>query len=493
MSSLPLPARDMTPVLAREFFQVFLEMGFAHLNPGTQFSRAWHLSAMVKVLEDVATGECKRLIITIPPRHLKSITCSVLYPAWLLGRDPTLRIIVASYGAELAAAHARNFRKVIQSAWYARVFPRTAGSIGRDTEMETGTTVGGYRLATAVGGTVTGLGADLIIIDDLMKAQDARSAEAREKAKRFVDETLLSRLDNKRTGRVISIQQRLHEDDIVDHLLQKRGFRHLNLPAIALKDETFPLAVGGTHSRRIGEALDPARESLETLEALRVEMGSRAFEAQYQQNPNPPESEYVRFERIPRYDAAPPREALHKVVHSWDPAISPEAGADYSACSVWGFDGKAWLLLEMIRVRLAYPDLLERVRAERRRGQPDVILVEKASVGQALLADLWRDKRMLTANARHRAPDCEVLAAAVRLGKEERFASQVEQLYSGFAKLPREALWLDDLRKEMTTFPNGRHDDQVDCISQFLRYAVERRGRRLVKSDGCRSSRRPRY
>ena len=215
-------------------------------------------------------------------------------------------------------------------------------------------------------------------------------------------------------------------------------------------------------------------------------MGSRAFEAQYQQNPSPPDGEYVRFERVQRYDVAPVRNALHKVVHSWDPAATTGPAADYSACSVWGFDGSAWLLLEMIRVRLAYPDLLDLVRAERARTRPDLILVERASVGIPLLDDLLRDRRSVSPNREHHAPWCQPLAASVRLGKVERFLSQVERLYSGVAKFPREAPWLDELRREMTSFPGGKHDDQVDSISQFLNYAVDRRGRRLVRPDDYR-------
>jgi hypothetical protein len=178
---------------------------------------------MARALMDVADGHDRRLQITVPPRHLKPIMTTVAFRAWLLGRRPEARIICASYGQELSAALSRSFRKVIQSSWYAQVFPTTASSIVRDTEADVGTAQGGYRFATAVGGTVTGLGADLIIIDDL-KAQDAFFPEARAKAHRFVDETLLSRLDDKKTGAVIAIQQRLHEDDVSAHLSSKGGY-----------------------------------------------------------------------------------------------------------------------------------------------------------------------------------------------------------------------------------------------------------------------------
>ena len=301
-ASLPLPPDVMVRALARRDFGVFLELVFHALNPGTPLARGWYLSAMVRALEDVADGSNRRLQITVPPRHLKSVMTTVAFPAWLLGHRPEMRIICASYGQDLSSALSRNFRKVINAAWYAQVFPETAQSVTRDTEADLATRQGGYRYATAVGGTVTGLGADLIIIDDLMKAQDASFPEARAKAQRFVDETLLSRLDDKKTGSIIAIQQRLHEDDVSAHLSAKGGFRHLDLPAIAVRDEIIPLTHGRTHARRIGDILNPVRESREVLEQIRAEMGGRAFEAQYQQNPTPTEGDYVRWDRIQFYD-----------------------------------------------------------------------------------------------------------------------------------------------------------------------------------------------
>ncbi len=488
--TLPLPADAMVHALARRDFSVFLDLVFPTLNPGTPLARGWYLSAMVRALEDIADGSNRRLQITVPPRHLKSVMTTVAFPAWLLGRRPETRIICASYGQDLSAALSRNFRKVMNSAWYAQVFPETAGSIVRDTEADLATRQGGYRYATAVGGTVTGLGADLIIIDDLMKAQDAAFPEARSKAQRFVDETLLSRLDDKRTGAIVAIQQRLHEDDVSAHLSAKGGFRHLDLPAIAVRDELIPLTHGRSHARRIGDVLNPARESREVLERIRAEMGGRAFEAQYQQNPTPTEGDYVRWDRIQFYDEPPERHALHKVVHSWDPAASTDPSADYSVGTVWGHDGASWLLLDVIRVRLAYADLLDRVRSERKRWRADVILVEKSSLGPALLEDLGRDMRGIGDPA-HRAPSCMRIGADARLPKAERLYSSVERLYSGFAKLPRDAPWLEALRREMLTFPNAKHDDQVDSVSQFLNWAIGRGGRNTLRGHARRDGPRP--
>lgn len=485
MSALPLPAEIMVHSLARREFEVFLELVFRHLNPDTPLSRGWYLSAMCQALAEVAQGHERRLQITVPPRHLKSIMTTVAFPAWLLGQRPETRIICASYGQELSAALSRSFRKVIQSRWYSEVFPQTAASIIRDTEADLGTRQGGYRFATAVGGTVTGIGADLIIIDDLMKAQDASYPEARAKAQRFVDETLLSRLDNKQTGAVIAIQQRLHEDDVSAHLSSKGGYRHLDLPAIAMRDEIIPLSRGRTHSRRIGDVLNPQREPREVLDQLKAEMGPRAFEAQYQQNPTPLEGDYLQWDKVRFYDEAPPRNRLNKVVHSWDVASSSDPKADYSVGTIWGHDGTSWLLLDVIRQRLLYPDLLARVRLERKLWKADAILVEKSSVGPALLEDLARDMRGIS-EPQHHARACMRIGITATLPKAERYFASVERLYSGFAKLPRSAPWLDDLHREMQTFPAARYDDQVDSLSQFLNWSPSRQGRNILKDKETR-------
>ncbi|WP_156796141.1 hypothetical protein [Brevundimonas subvibrioides] len=449
-------------------------------------ARGWYLSAMIQALNEVSDGSSRRLQITVPPRHLKSITTTVAFTAWMMGRDPTYKIICASYGQELSSNLSRDFRKVVTSALYKQIFPVTATSIVRDTDTEVRTRQSGFRFATAVGSTVTGYGADLIIIDDLMKAADASYPEARARAQRFVDESLFTRLNNKATGAVIAIQQRLHEDDVSAHLTAKGGYRHLDLPAIAVRDEIVPLTRGRSHARRIGDVLNPDREPLSVLDEIRVGLGSRAFEAQYQQNPTPADGDIIRWDRLQFHDDDPidyrtrdGRRLLHKVVISWDTADTVSPSADYSVGTVWGNDGTAWKLLDLIRVRLAYSDLLARVRLERSRWLADLIIAEEAGVGRAILDSLSRDTRRQS-EPEHHAPWCVRLAASPRLGKAERFAAASDPLYAGKALLARDAPWLEDLRREMMAFPNGRHDDQVDSVSQFLTWMVGNGGRRLL-------------
>ncbi len=482
MQSTELSKRDLVHAVAARDFYMFFELAFYVLESGKRLEREWFLDAMAHVLSESERGEIKRLMITIPPRHMKTIMSSIVFPAWVLGRNPRAKIICASYSQELSLRFSRTFRTLIQSDLYRAIFPATAAAFTRMAENECATAMGGFRLATSVGGPATGIGCDYIIIDDLMKAAEASYPEARQRAKDFADATLLSRLEEKADGRVISIQQRLHEDDIVAHLKAKQIYHCLELPAEAVMDELIPLTCRRVHQRRIGELLNPVREDRETLRRLRLDMGNRNYEAQYQQNPSPADSEYIAWQRIQFYEEAPDRNRLLKVVISWDTASSTAPTADYSVGTVWGYDGASWLLLDVIRVRLTFPDLLARVRLERSRWRADVILVEDASSGVALFDELRRDWLGNGPDRANFAPNCTPLKQKPKESKEERMFSQVQRLYTGEAKFPRDARYMDVLRKELLKFPDGTHDDQVDSISLFLRYSVGPRGQSLLEA-----------
>jgi predicted phage terminase large subunit-like protein len=470
--------------LCRRDFQVFIERVFATLDPAAELERAPYLEILSDYLARAERGEIRRLLITIPPRHLKSIATSVALPAWMLGRDPTRRILTVSYANDLTKEHSRNFQKVISSGWYAHTFTDTALSIERNTIAEVRTRQNGFRRGASFGGSLTGFGADTIIIDDLMKAADARSPVQRENVRHFYGNTLVSRLNDKSQGTIIAVQQRLHEDDLAAHL-QTMGYVHLNLPAIAEERQVFALSTGRVHVREPGDLLKPRTEPRVILDEFRQAMGGSDFEAQYQQNPTPPDSALIEWSRIKTYEETPPRERLQYVVQSWDTAFTDGPKADFSVCTTWGFHNDAWLLLDVQRARLSYPDLLARVRRERKAWQTDTIIVEKASTGHALLDDLARDHRGLS-EPEHHAPQCNRFASQPTMSKEERLVVGVERLYSGLVKLPQHARWLPELKREMMGFPHLVHDDQVDSVSQFLLWVKQRQGRAAVQTQASK-------
>jgi hypothetical protein len=197
----------------------FFERCFYSLMPTALFKPNWHIEVLASALESCRRGEINRLIINMPPRSLKSICVSVAFPAFLLGHNPGAQIICASYAQDLANKHALDCRTILSSAWYQALFPRTRLSSERQAVQEFMTTQQGSRLATSVGGVLTGRGADFLIIDDPLKPDEALSDTQRKAANEWYDHTLYSRLNDKRTSCIVILMQRLHEDDLVGHVL----------------------------------------------------------------------------------------------------------------------------------------------------------------------------------------------------------------------------------------------------------------------------------
>src|SRR5712692_5146612 len=257
--------------LLRADFAGFAQRSFHELNPQTDFAMNWHVEIIAAKLAAVRDGRIRRLIINLPPRHLKSLLASVAFPAWCLGHDPSAQILCVSYAQDLADKLSRDCRRILASDWYRRIFP-TRLSPQRQAVPEFDTTAQGCRLATSVGGVLTGRGADLIIIDDPLKPEEALSKVQRQAANEWFDHTLYSRLNDKQKGAIVLIMHRLHEDDLVGHVLAQEPWEVVRIPAIADDDEAQLVdTVWGPEpqTRRQGEALHPAREPLPMLAHLR--------------------------------------------------------------------------------------------------------------------------------------------------------------------------------------------------------------------------------
>jgi hypothetical protein len=263
----------------------FTEFAFRVVRPGITFKPNWHFEAVAHKLSQVANGDVRRLIITLPPRTLKSLCASVALPAWFLGRHPSERVVVVSYSEFLARSHANDFRLLVNDPIYA-AFP--AMCLERDTDREIMTTKRGKRIATSIDGTLTGLGGNLIVIDDPLKLGDAMSEAVRTRVIDWYRSTLLSRADGKKAARIVLVMQRVHQDDLAGYLREQGGFEVLNLPAIAQQNETYELGDGRIYNRQKGELLHPEHEPAHVLAELKREMGPIAFSAQYQQSPIPP-------------------------------------------------------------------------------------------------------------------------------------------------------------------------------------------------------------
>ena len=451
--------------LLRTDLYTFIERSFYELNPETEFQHNWHIEKIAEELEKCRRGETRHLIINEPPRSLKSHMVSIAFPAYLLGHDPTARIVAASYGQDLADNHAFGCLRVMRSSWYGHLFPATRLDSPRPAVSDYRTTRSGFRLSLSVGGPLIGRGGDFIIIDDPLKPEEALSDVQRKSVNDWFDHTLLPRLDNKETGRIILIMQRLHEDDLVGHLLERPGWKLLHLHAIAEEDETHEICTTlGTRRvvRRAGEALHPQRESLETLAKIRENMGEYNFAGQYQQAPAPFGGGLVKAEWFKTYSPAGGPPSFQMKIQSWDTANKSSEFSDYSVCTTWGVNGKDIYLLHVCRKRMDYPELKRTIRELANLYQPRVILIEDKASGTALIQELIYEGLYA------------VKAYKPTMDKVMRMHSVCSTIENGFVRIPDKAPWLAEYLHELTTFPRGKYDDQADSTSQALDWQKQR-------------------
>lgn len=448
--------RQLLAAFLRQEFTVFLEFAFRELGGEDVYQHNWHIDALAWQLERIRTGDNRRLIVTMPPRHLKSLTVCVAWVAWMLGHNPALRFICVSYGYELAEKHARDCLRLMNSGWYRLAFPRVGFVKAAVLDFET--SQGGGRLSTSVGGVVTGRGADIILVDDPIKADDALSETARNAAKTFLFNTLLSRLNDQTTGSIILVMQRLHEADLAGELLSLGGWHELRLPAIATEDETIQTGEDSFYQRRCGCALHPSRLPLSELYAIRAR-DSRAFASQYQQEPVPAHGNFVDPDWLQYYDE-PPTKGI--VVQSWDTASKTGVNNDYSVAITAVYHERRFYVLDVFRRRVDFVALRARLCMLCEQYGVERLLIEEAASGLQLI-QLLRQSR----------GDSVPLPIACKPegDKLSRFAAQASQIEAGALVLPRTAPWLAEFISEVIGFPNARYDDQADALAQMLRHA----------------------
>ncbi|HEX4022164.1 MAG TPA: phage terminase large subunit [Acidobacteriaceae bacterium] len=445
--------------LLRKDFVGFIERSFMELNPQSEFLPNWHIEVIAAALEDCRMGKTRRLIINVPPRSLKSHCASVAFPAFLLGHNPSAQILCASYGQDLADKHALDTRSIVGSSFYRKTFPTRISPL-KHAVGEFMTTQGGSRLATSVGGVITGRGADFIIIDDPLKPEEALSETRRKSTNDWYEHTLVSRLNDKRTGCIILIMQRLHEDDLVGHVQQFGEWKVLRFPAIAEEEErhTFTTWWGETKTyvRHRGELLHPEREPLVALEEMRQTLGEYNFAGQYQQAPAPLEGGMIKMGWFKTYRDADLPEAFEFVFQSWDTANKITELSDYSVCTTWGVSKGSLYLRHVFRRRLEYPDLKRAVRTQADVFSARNVLIEDKASGTQLIQELIREGFY------------PVTRYSITIDKIMRMHSVTSTIENGFVYLPEKAEWLAQYTHELTTFPKGKYNDQVDSTSQAL-------------------------
>lgn len=391
---------------------------------------------------EVSDHKPRHLILSVPPRHGKSEQVTIRLPPYLLERWPRLRVILAAYNAELANKFSRKCRRIAG----ARI--PLAGDRNAVNDWET-TEEGGVR-AVGVGGGVTGHGGHLIIIDDPVKSrEEAESATYREKVWDWFTDDLYTRLEP--GGVIILIMTRWHDDDLAGRIQREDfadDFEVINLPAEA--------EYGDVMGRPIGAALCPDRFNEAALARLRLVLG-RSYNSLYQGRPTAAEGDIIQLAWFKRYKYRPLQ--FRRIVQSWDTAQKVGLKNDYSVCGTWGeTDSGDSYLLDLYRERVEYPALKRAAKEQKRRWNPNLILLEDRGHGTALGQELRSE------------PGYTVVMVEPEGDKITRMSVESSYLEAGRAYLPESASWLPDFEQECQHFPKVAHDDQVDHMSQYLRW-----------------------
>jgi predicted phage terminase large subunit-like protein len=451
-----LLAKDYT--LSEKSLSNFVKSAWPVLEPKNQYIHNWHIDLITEHLEAVTSGQLKRLIINIPPRYMKSLCVSVMWPVWSWIRNPELRWIFASYSQSLSTKHSVDRRQLIQSNWFQDSWSKNF-SLAEDQNQKTEflNSKRGHMVSTSVGGTVTGKGADIIIVDDPHNPLEASSDTLRLKAIEFFDQTLTTRLDNKKDGAIVVVMQRLHEEDLTGHLLEQKDWTHLCLPALveAKTIYSFPIS-NKTKQLAQNEPLFIERENYDELQKQKRALGSIAFAAQYQQQPSPADGAIVKKEWFKFYSELPVK--FDEIIQSWDCSFKDSENSDYVVGQVWGRIGANKYLLDQVRKRMSFTDTLKAV-VELTIKWPNArrkIIEDKAN-GSAIISTL-KDKVS------------GIVAINPTESKLARLSAICPQIEAGNVFLPDLKLkhWVNDFLDEVLRFPKGKNDDQVDCLSQAL-------------------------
>jgi hypothetical protein len=388
-NSVPRLGTELTPAqrdaICRSDFLAFAQAAFNVLEPGQRFEPSWHHEAVARCLLD-SNGKKTRKYINAPPRSLKSFLLSAAWVAFKLGHEPTHRFICASYSRDLANHLGAQCRRLMQSDLYCRLF---STRLSRITDDELVTTKGGFRIATSVGATLTGLGGDTLIVDDPLNAIEAYSQPSRRNANTWFTGTLMSRLNDKRAGAIFVVAQRLHQEDLTGVLIDK-GWNGLVLPVYAPRDTVIQIG-NWKHIWKEGEPLQ-AREPLEVIEDQRRQLTAAEFAAQYMQDPRPEAGNLLKRDWLNWYELPPVRQPSDVIVQSWDTAVKVTSTSDYSVCLTFlVHNNNEYHLIDVWRKKVEFPELCMAVLSEAQKHKPNAILVEDHASGSPLIAQCRRN------------------------------------------------------------------------------------------------------
>lgn len=486
----PIRAEAWEAAKAAKALRHFVRQAWHVIEPATPYQHNWHIDDLCDHLQSLVLWSpathapiIRNLLVTMPPRAMKSLIISVFFPAWAWIHKPHLRFLYASYAQSLSTEHSQLTRMVIESDWYQARW----GHIYRladDDNLKTrfSNTSRGQRIATSVGASVTGFGGDFVICDDPHNVQQAESDSVRQSAVDWWNRSMSTRLNNPNTGVRIVVMQRVHEDDVAGSVISKGIYTHLNLP-MEYEPTDYVSPIGWRDPRTAdGELLWPSRYNAGKIAAFKLDLGSYAYASQFQQRPTPAEGGMFKRHwwrywqpqgaNLPPISVKmPDGETRHvyaddmpgwweRSAHSWDMTFKETKSGSYVVGLVGATHGPNSYILDLYRDRVEFTGAVQAVRNMHAK-HPNVgaKLIEDKANGPAVMDTLRKE-----------IPG--IIAVGVEGSKEARAASSTARVEAGNWYLPHPhiAPWVDDFINELAAFPQGTHDDQTDAFSQIDRY-----------------------
>lgn len=445
--------------LCSRSLSTFTRAAWHIIEPGTQFVSGFHIDALSEHLTAVLLGQLRDLIINIPPRHMKSILTSVMFPAFAWIKLPHLRWLFSSYAASLSIRDSVKCRRIIQSPWYqarfGHIYQLTSDQNAKE-KYENNMT--GHRIATSVDGAGTGEGGDIIVVDDPHKVSETESDTMRQRVIDWWDGEMTSRGNDPKKVAKIIIMQRIHERDLSGHLLAKAsGWEHLCLPGEYESARKKRTVIGWEDPRKTeGQLLWPERFGASELNKLKAELGSQRSAGQIQQRPAPAEGNIFKRPHFQFYKELPTD--IDFMALSVDLSFDAGATNSFAVFQVWGRRQAQKYLIDQVRAQMAFPQQLMTFRALCAKWRNlNAKWVEKKANGDALISTV-------------QAEIPGVIAVTPKGSKEARAEAVSPQFEAGniFLPDPTIAPWINDYIEEMVTFPNAANDDQVDATTQAV-------------------------
>jgi predicted phage terminase large subunit-like protein len=443
--------------------------GWPVLSPGTPFLSNWHIDAIAEYLYACTLGQIRRLIINMPPKSLKSTLVSVMWPTWCWGplNQPGTRWMFASYSERVSTRDSLARRTLLTSQWFLNHWGSRVKLIAEQNQKTLfQNKARGHMLATTMGGQGTGLGGQVLVLDDPHDTEKIISEKERERALHNFDHKLYTRLDDRKAGVIVLVMQRLHTKDLSGHLLEGAGrerWEHLCIPmeAPARKVYIFPVSKK-QHVREEGDLLNPAREGPAEIEEHKERLGSLGYAGQFQQRPVPEGGAIFKSSYFKLWPEGKDRDLglpkFIRIVQSWDTAIKSSETNSYSVCTTWGEVDYFFLLLHVWRKHVEFPEMLHAMRELAAQWNPDAILVEDKSSGQSAIQELRRST-------------LSVIAISVDTDKIARARAAAPTAEAGKIWIMRDAPWARLYLDELCNFPKSEFTDQVDSTTQFINYA----------------------